>query len=168
MVVVEQDMAVVEILSQWSFKAHACVKLTGLPTVSKHGSVASLSYFGSFGHDRGYLSHPVLGKKFFPCFHAAVSYGRVASCGVCKAYGTPVCLACGSKKPVFNDLSNRRESRGGYSGGVRGSLVYKSCTKRILYLVVAMVVVEQDMAVVEILSQWSFKVLSNSELWSYF
>ncbi|PPS07521.1 hypothetical protein GOBAR_AA13124 [Gossypium barbadense] len=62
--------------------------------------------------------------------------------------------------------NNRREGRGGYSGGGRGSLVQKSCVKRILYLVVAMVVVEQDMAVVENLSQWSFKFLSNSELWS--
>ncbi|PPR91499.1 hypothetical protein GOBAR_AA29187 [Gossypium barbadense] len=34
------------------------------------------------------------------------------------------------------------ESGGGYSGGGRGSLVHKSCTKSILYLVVAMVVVE--------------------------
>ncbi|PPR97714.1 hypothetical protein GOBAR_AA22954 [Gossypium barbadense] len=34
------------------------------------------------------------------------------------------------------------ESGGGYSGGGRGSLVYKSNAKRILYLVVAMVVVE--------------------------
>ncbi|PPS06848.1 hypothetical protein GOBAR_AA13803 [Gossypium barbadense] len=41
------------------------------------------------------------------------------------------------------------KSGGGYSGGGRGSLVHKSSAKRILYLVVAMVVVEQDMAVVE-------------------
>ncbi|PPS16038.1 hypothetical protein GOBAR_AA04543 [Gossypium barbadense] len=37
------------------------------------------------------------------------------------------------------------ESVGGYFGGGWGSLVYKSSTTRILYLVVAMVVVEQDM-----------------------
>ena len=48
------------------------------------------------------------------------------------------------------------ESGGGYSGGGRGSLVHKSYAKRILYLVVAIVVVEQDMAVVENLSRWSF------------
>ncbi|PPR80254.1 hypothetical protein GOBAR_AA40461 [Gossypium barbadense] len=48
------------------------------------------------------------------------------------------------------------ESGGGYSGGDRGSLVHKSYTKRILYLVVAIVVVEQDMAVVENLFQLSF------------
>ncbi|PPS11504.1 hypothetical protein GOBAR_AA09138 [Gossypium barbadense] len=48
------------------------------------------------------------------------------------------------------------ESGGGYSGGGRGSLVHKSYAKRVLYLVVAMVVVEQDMAVVENLCQWSF------------
>ncbi|PPR85656.1 hypothetical protein GOBAR_AA35035 [Gossypium barbadense] len=48
------------------------------------------------------------------------------------------------------------ESGGGYSGGGRGSLVYKSCAKRVLYLVVAMVVIEQDMTVVENLCQWSF------------
>ena len=58
------------------------------------------------------------------------------------------------------------ESGGGYSGGGRGSLVHKSCAKRILYLVVAMVMVEQGMAVVEDLFQLSCKFLSNSELWS--
>ncbi|PPR94265.1 hypothetical protein GOBAR_AA26401 [Gossypium barbadense] len=47
------------------------------------------------------------------------------------------------------------EGGGGYSGGGRGSLVFKSCAKRILYLVVAMVVVEQDKAVVDNLSRWS-------------
>ena len=57
-------------------------------------------------------------------------------------------------------------SGGGYSGGGRGSLVHKSCAKRILYLKLVMVVVEQDMAVVENLSQWSFESLSNNELWS--
>ncbi|PPS20412.1 hypothetical protein GOBAR_AA00142 [Gossypium barbadense] len=43
---------------------------------------------------------------------------------------------------------------GGYSGSGRGSLGHKSYTKRILYLVVAIVVVEQDMAVVKNLFQW--------------
>ncbi|PPS09003.1 hypothetical protein GOBAR_AA11640 [Gossypium barbadense] len=47
------------------------------------------------------------------------------------------------------------ESGGGYSGGGRGSLVHKSCAKRTLYLVVAVVVVEQDMAVMENLCQHS-------------
>ncbi|PPS12687.1 hypothetical protein GOBAR_AA07954 [Gossypium barbadense] len=60
----------------------------------------------------------------------------------------------------FGDFSDREmnwcESGGGYSGGDRGSLVHKSCAKRILYLVVAMAMVEQDMAIVENLSQWSF------------
>ncbi|PPR84280.1 hypothetical protein GOBAR_AA36433 [Gossypium barbadense] len=45
--------------------------------------------------------------------------------------------------------SDRFESGGGYSGGRKGSLGHKSYAKRILYLVVAMVMVEQDMAVVE-------------------
>ncbi|PPS01559.1 hypothetical protein GOBAR_AA19103 [Gossypium barbadense] len=58
------------------------------------------------------------------------------------------------------------KSGGGYSGGGRVSLVHKSCAKRILYLVVAMVVVEQDMAVMENLSQWSFWSLCDDELWS--
>ncbi|PPS19945.1 hypothetical protein GOBAR_AA00623 [Gossypium barbadense] len=58
------------------------------------------------------------------------------------------------------------KSGGGYSSGGRGSLVYKSCAKRISYLAVAMVVVEQDMAVVENLFQWSFKFLNDDELWS--
>ncbi|PPS08776.1 hypothetical protein GOBAR_AA11865 [Gossypium barbadense] len=58
------------------------------------------------------------------------------------------------------------KSGGGYSGGGKGSLSYKSCAKRILYLVVAMVVVEQDMAVVENLCQWRFEFLGNDELWS--
>ncbi|PPS12915.1 hypothetical protein GOBAR_AA07725 [Gossypium barbadense] len=52
--------------------------------------------------------------------------------------------------------NNQHKGRGGYSGGGRGSLVHKSCTKRILYQVVAMAVVEQDMTVVENLSWWSF------------
>ncbi|PPS09983.1 hypothetical protein GOBAR_AA10661 [Gossypium barbadense] len=52
-------------------------------------------------------------------------------------------------------LEDNQRKSGGYSGGRRGSLVHKSCAKRILYLVVAMVVVEQDMAVVENLSRWS-------------
>ncbi|PPS07174.1 hypothetical protein GOBAR_AA13477 [Gossypium barbadense] len=51
--------------------------------------------------------------------------------------------------------SDRFESGGGYSGCHRGSLGHKSCAKRILYLVVAMVVVEQDMAVMENLPRWS-------------
>ncbi|PPS07573.1 hypothetical protein GOBAR_AA13076 [Gossypium barbadense] len=49
--------------------------------------------------------------------------------------------------------SNRFESGGGYSDGRSGSLGHNSCAKRI---VVAMVVVEQDMAIVENLSRWSF------------
>ncbi|PPS04337.1 hypothetical protein GOBAR_AA16321 [Gossypium barbadense] len=51
---------------------------------------------------------------------------------------------------------NRFESGGGYSGGRRGSLGHKSCAKRILSLVVAMVVGEQDIAIVENLSRWGF------------
>ncbi|PPS13614.1 hypothetical protein GOBAR_AA06971 [Gossypium barbadense] len=58
------------------------------------------------------------------------------------------------------------KSGGGYSGDGRGSLVHKSCAERILYLVVAIVVVEQDMTVVENLSQWSFQFLCDDELWS--
>ncbi|PPS12747.1 hypothetical protein GOBAR_AA07891 [Gossypium barbadense] len=48
---------------------------------------------------------------------------------------------------------NRFESGGGYSGGRKGSLGHKSCAKRILSLVVAMVVGEQDMIVGENLSR---------------
>ncbi|PPS18923.1 hypothetical protein GOBAR_AA01662 [Gossypium barbadense] len=65
--------------------------------VSKHGRVISPCYFGNFSHCRGYLSHPMLGKKFLPYFHTAVLH--------------PVACArltvrpCGSKKPVFNDLT---------------------------------------------------------------
>ncbi|PPR98903.1 hypothetical protein GOBAR_AA21765 [Gossypium barbadense] len=56
----------------------------------------SLNSSTAMSHSRGYLSHHVLGKKFLPCFHTAVSQSRVTS------------------------LNNRRESGGGYSGGRRG------------------------------------------------
>ncbi|PPS07973.1 hypothetical protein GOBAR_AA12672 [Gossypium barbadense] len=57
------------------------------------------------------------------------------------------------------------EGEGGYSVVVEVGF-HKCCAKRILYLKLAMVVVEQGMAVVDNLSQRSFKFLSNSELWS--
>ncbi|PPS16525.1 hypothetical protein GOBAR_AA04053 [Gossypium barbadense] len=41
---------------------------------------------------------------------------------------------------------------------------HKCCAKRILFLKLAMVVVEQGMTVMENLSQWSFKFLSNRKL----
>ncbi|PPR84581.1 hypothetical protein GOBAR_AA36133 [Gossypium barbadense] len=84
-------------------------------------------------------------------------------------------MACQAKGGLLGvnrgDLvSDRFESGGEYSGGRRSSLGHKSYAKRILYLVVAMVVVEQDMAVVENLLRWScssYVMMSLGVLYNY-
>ncbi|PPS07714.1 hypothetical protein GOBAR_AA12934 [Gossypium barbadense] len=78
-------------------QVHACVKLTGLPMVLKHGRVARLCYFGSFAH--GHVARPWLliasrvGEEILALFSQGLRHSRVASRGMCTAYDSPVYLA---------------------------------------------------------------------------
>ncbi|PPR96402.1 hypothetical protein GOBAR_AA24267 [Gossypium barbadense] len=91
-------------------KAHALVKLKGLPTVSKHGRVERLCYFGSFTH--GHVVWPWLliascvGEEiFFPVFRrpyrTAVLHLMVCAWPTARPCAWPY----GSEKLVFNDLA---------------------------------------------------------------
>ncbi|PPS02110.1 hypothetical protein GOBAR_AA18555 [Gossypium barbadense] len=92
------------LLPRLCMQAYARVKLTGLPMVSKTGVLHARVILAvsptTMSHGRGYLSHPVLGKNFLPCFHTVVFQPMVCA----RPTGRPCAWPCGFEKPVFNDL----------------------------------------------------------------